>query len=181
MSSLVVIAFDRLYCIVKPIKYWTCNRSIAVVICLVNWIIYILISITVILTKKELSVIAFPTFTTLLILISVYIYIYIYIRKNNESVHNTNTVRKKQERNLLILLCSVVVAFMISFLPISVHTLYGEDSDIPLTILFCNSLMNPVIYLTITRRKIYNALKNTLPSCCNNNATGSPTYTDTRC
>ena len=179
-SNLIVIAFDRLYCIVKPIKYRTHNRNIAILIWLVLWIICILTVITNYLMEGQwANILPYVVFPTLVILMSVYIYIWIYIRKNNESVHKTNTVRKKQERRLLIMSCSVVVAFMISFLPSSVYTLYKDDwcNDILYAILYCNSLMNPVIYLTFIRRKIYNTLKKTWPRCCNSTANPAGTKT----
>ena len=77
---------------------------------------------------------------------------------------------------------------MISFLPMSISVLLqsigieAEDwyDEIIFSIVYGNSLMNPIIYLIFTRRKIYKTFKGNIPRCCDKYATSNDTSTDTR-
>ena len=96
------------------------------------------------------------------------------------STKQTLSERNKNENCYHVMLrgCSF---YDFIFPNLCLRAIYSEDWNIiiPLTILFCNSLMNPVIYLTFTWRKIYNTFKTILPRCCDRYATG-PTGTDIR-
>ena len=185
MLNLIAITFDRLFCVVKPIRYRRANRKNAIFVCITLWIISLISSslyyygmsyLTDKYTNWRLDLLIFPmvTLPTLPILSSVYVFIWFHVKKKNKALQETDKSlsktfekRRKQEHGLFALACAVVLIFLICWLPISIYSLlkifeadmrYDFD-NIMFVIAMSNSLLNPLLYFHFIRSMLWKVLK----------------------
>ena len=178
VGTLIAITFQKLYAVKRPFEARNQGLRASIIIVVVMWVVsaILLISYYFVMHGNDvefdfaLSMIPFLTFPAVIIFLVCYLYIWYTLKKRADNLPSQN----RNTKRMLRLAISIVTAFAICWLPVSIFGLYkrfrtpdDEDLEIELswiqTYLFAlivlNSLINPILYFHFIRKQIKKGLQ----------------------
>jgi len=184
----IAIASDRLYCVLRPIKYWQYKKRKYMILTSISiWVVASIITGLYLIWEfsspkyapkyatelEKIGTLFIPIVVGATIL-AIYLFIIRTYRKNNKSIESqtgfvsTNDIRRKeQERSLMKMSLAIVCSFYLCWIPNSCESLLQKQigykfnhnvSNAFSLMNICNTILNSIFYFPKTRRLVFNLL-----------------------
>ena len=172
--TLVAITVQRLYAVMKPLKFRQQGPKIYIIIGIAIWIASIIL-VVIYYFKLHKDDVAFdlvlsliPILTFPAVTIFLFCYLCIWFTLRNRPI-NLSTSNVRQEKKILRLAVFIIIAFTVCWLPVSIFGLYKryktpDDAETEnrlvliqvslFSLILLNSFINPILYFNFIKTSI---------------------------